>query len=324
MLDFSTIAHIEWTSTMIKGILFSAIMLLIRDLGYILRLQLLTDHQLNFWQTTKIVLLWEFGSAITPGMIGGKAVAIYMLIKNKIHAAKASSIVLMAILLDEFVFILLFPLFYFFYGKKMFQFGSNCEDWLRLGEKLPWIDNIQFLEYTLFIMLLLILSFVLIAFLGIFIYPSWIKQFIRTIARFPLVKKWREGIEDFANEIHHTSLHIRTKKVSFWIRLIFYTLLSWVGRYLVGVAIVYGFSTGHIDWMYVYVKQYALWLMFYLPSTPGSSGIAEALYMAFYCDSMLTGMSGTAAFVWRFMSYYIYLFIGLIILFFSRDKPISK
>lgn len=323
-LDFSQLKELKWTALMLKGIGLAALMLLLRDLGYILRLRLLTEKQLTFWQCAKIILLWEFGSAITPGMIGGKAVAIYMLVKNKIHAAKASSIILMAILLDEFIFIILFPFFYMFYGKKMFIMGTNCEDWLKLKAKIPWIENIKYLEYTVFIMLTFILIFVIIAFLGIFIYPSWIKQFIKTIARFPLLKKWKNGIDDFANEIHQTSIHIRTKKIGFWLNLCLYTLMSWVGRYLVGVAIVYGFSFGTIDWMYVYIKQYALWLMFYLPSTPGSSGIAEALYMAFYCDSIISGLSGTAAFVWRFMSYYIYLFIGILILIFSREREIVE
>jgi len=323
-LDFSQLKELDWTPLMLKGIGLAALMLLLRDLGYILRLRLLTEKQLTFWQCAKIILLWEFGSAITPGMIGGKAVAIYMLVKNKVQAAKASSIVLMAILLDEFIFIILFPFFYLFFGKKMFILVTNCDDWIKLKAKLPWIENIKYLEYTVFIMLTIILIFVIIAFLGIFIYPSWIKQLIKTIARFPLLKKWRIEIDEFANEIYQTSIHIRTKKSAFWLNLCLYTLMSWVGRYLVGVVIVYGFSSGSIDWLYIYVKQYALWLMFYLPSTPGSSGIAEALYMAFYCDSIISGLSGTAAFVWRFMSYYIYLFIGLLILILSRERDIIE
>lgn len=323
-LDFSQLKDLQWTSTMLQGIALSAAMLFLRDLGYVLRLRLLTDYKLSIGQSIKTILLWEFGSAITPGMIGGKAVAIYLLIKNKINAAKASSIVLMAILLDEFIFILLFPIFYFLFGKKMFTLGTQCPDWMALKAKVAWIDNIRYLEYTVFVMLAIILIFVAIAFLGIFIYPSWIRQFIRTIARFPLLKKWRNDIDDFADEIHHTSIHIRSKNWLFWTKLTLFTLLSWAGRYMVGVAIVYGFSSGNIDWLYVYVKQYALWLMFYLPSTPGSSGIAEALYMAFYCDSILQGLSGTAAFVWRFMSYYIYLFIGLLILFFGKEREIVE
>jgi uncharacterized protein (TIRG00374 family) len=323
-IDFSQIATLQWTALMWKGIVLAGAMLILRDLGYVLRLRLLSEYKIGFWESVKIILLWEFGSAITPGMIGGKAVAIYLLIKNKINAAKSSSIVLIAILLDEFIFILLFPIFYFLFGKQMFQLGTQCPDWLALKTKMPWIENIKYLEYTVILMLIFILVFVAIVFLGIFIYPSWIKQLIKTIGRFPLLKKWRTGIDDFADEIHNTSIHIRSKKPIFWIQLCLFTLMSWIGRYLVGVAIVYGFSTGQIDWLYVYVKQYALWLMFYLPSTPGSSGIAEALYMAFYCDSIIQGLSGTAAFVWRFMSYYVYLFIGILVLFFSRDRDMVE
>lgn len=321
-IDFSQLVRLQWTDTMIKGVLLAAAMLVLRDLGYVIRLRLLTDKAISLRECIRIVLLWEFGSAITPGMIGGKAVAIYMLVKNKIHAAKASSIVLMAILLDEIIFIVLFPIFYFLFREEMFRFGLDCPDWLALKSKMPWIDNIQYLEYTVFVMLALLFGFVAIVFMGIFIYPSWIRQFIKTIGRFPLWSKWRSSIHDFADEVHQTSLHIRKKRLRFWLELTFSTFISWCGRYLVGVAIVYGFSTGHIDWMYVYVKQYALWLMFYLPSTPGSSGIAEALYMAFYCDSILPGLSGTAAFVWRFMSYYIYLFIGLVILLLGKSHRV--
>jgi len=309
---------------MIKGVLLAATMLLLRDFGYVMRLRLLTDYQIGFWKSVKIILLWEFGSAITPGMIGGKAVAIFLLIKNKINVARASSIVLLAILLDEFIFVILFPIFYFLYGRKMFTLGTNCQDWIQLKYKLPWIDNIKYLEVMVFVMLGIILIFVIVAFLGIFIYPIWIKKLIYTIAQAPFLAKWKQNIQHFADEIHHTSLHIRTKNKRFWAQLCFYTLVSWIGRYLVGVAIVYGFSTGSIDWLYVYIKQYALWLMFYLPSTPGSSGIAEALYMAFYCDSIQIGLSGTAAFVWRFMSYYIYLFIGVLILVFTSEREIVE
>lgn len=321
-LDFGQLTALHWTPLMLQGVLFSALMLILRDVGYILRLRLLTEKEVGLRECIKIILLWEFGSAITPGMIGGKAVAIYMLIKNKIHAAKASSIVLMAILLDEFIFILLFPVFYFLYGKQMFQLGTQCPDWLALKSKLPWLDNIKYMEYTVMLMLLVILVFVGIVFVGIFIYPSWIRRLIKSLANHSLLRKWKIGIEEFADEVHHTSIHIRSKKPLFWIQLSLFTLISWIGRYLVGVAIVYGFSSGSIDWMYVYVKQYALWLMFYLPATPGSSGIAEALYMVFYCDSITPGMSGTAAFVWRFMSYYIYLFIGILVLFTAKERDI--
>ncbi len=321
-LDFSLLLHLKWTGRIGLAILFAIIMLFLRDLGYVLRLRLLTDHQLSFMATVRIVLLWEFGSAITPGMIGGKAVAIFLLIKNKINAAKASSMVLLAILLDEFIFILLFPFFYFLIGAKMLHGDTSCPDWLQLREKMPFIDNIKYLESMIFVVLSLILIFVIVAFVGIFLKPIWIRNIIKRVATNRILQRWQDGICEFADELYETSRQIGKKNRVFWIQLISYTLMSWVGRYIVGVAIVWGFSNDSFDLLTIYSKQYALWLMFYLPSTPGSSGIAEALYMAFYCQYIQESMSGTAAFIWRFMSYYVYLFIGFFLLFLGGERRI--
>ncbi len=323
-LDFSVLKELKWTGKIGISILLALSMLALRDLGYVLRLRLLTDKKISIRESLRIILLWEFGSAITPGMIGGKAVAIYLLIKNKIRAAQASSIVLLAILLDEFIFVMLFPVFYFSFGAKMLHGSTNCPDWIRLREKMPIVDNVKYLESMIFIMLAIILIFVLIVFIGIFLFPRGIRNLIRAISRIRILKRWNHSIAEFADEIFSASKHIRSKGFSFWTQVICFTFISWLGRYLVGVAIVWGFANSNFDLLEVYVKQYALWLMFYVPSTPGSSGIAETLYMAFYCEYILTGMSSTAAFLWRFMSYYVYLIIGFVLLFFGGEKKIIE
>lgn len=319
-IDFSQLSRVRWTGRVGFAILLAGSMLLLRDLGYVLRLRLLTDKQLSFWTSVRIILLWEFGSAITPGMIGGKAVAIFLLIKNKVNAAKASSMVLLSILLDEFIFIVLFPLFYFFLGSAMLHGNTTCPDWIELRTKMPFIDNIKYLESTIFIILGFIMLFVVTAFIGIFLNPIWIRTGIYSISTLRPFVRWGESMRAFGDEILETSRQIKSKSFFFWVQLLFYTLMSWIGRYLVGVAVVWGFSTVNFSFIEVYTKQYALWLMFYLPSTPGSSGIAEALYMAFYCQYIEAGLSGAAAFIWRFISYYIYLAIGLAILFIHGER----
>lgn len=325
-IDFSILKNIHLTSKILLGIFLALLMLLIRDLGYVLRLRLLAEHKLSYKECIKIILMWEFGSAITPGMIGGKAFAIFLLIKNKIHAAKASSMVLLAIILDELIFVLLFPIFYFIYGKRMLAPDTTCPDWVQLESKVSFLKNITYLESIIFIMLIFIFIFVSLAFVGIFIYPTWIKNVIFKISTWKILSKWKSSIIDFSEEIYSTSKRYKQKKNEFWIKLILYTLLSWVGRYLVGVAIVWGFSVTNFDFLLVYAKQYSLWIMFYLPTTPGSSGLAEALFMAFYCPYLSGGLSGAVAFIWRFISYYIYLIFGLIILFggLNRFKKTNK
>lgn len=323
-LDILLLQSISWTGRIGVAILLALAMLLIRDLGYVLRLRLLTDYKISFWKTVRIILLWEFGSAITPGMIGGKAVAVYLLIKNKIHAAKASSMVLLCIILDEFIFILIFPVLYLFIGSKMLHGNTDCPDWIALKSKIPLIDNIKYIEYTIWIMLGLIMTFVIIAFIGIFLHPMYLRSIIYKLSKIPILNRWKGSIQEFADELIETSRQIKSKSKTFWIQLLSYTLMSWVGRYLVGVAIVWGFANVHFDFVTAYTKQYALWLMFYLPSTPGSTGIAEALYMAFYCEYIQAGMSGTAAFLWRLMSYYIYLIFGFLLLFTGKENIVEE
>jgi glycosyltransferase 2 family protein len=63
--------------------LFVALLLMgVRDLGYIIRLRILTGNQLSWRKTFNIVMLWEFTSAITPSSIGGTSVAIFLLTKK--------------------------------------------------------------------------------------------------------------------------------------------------------------------------------------------------------------------------------------------------
>lgn len=314
-MDFSILKNLQITRKIGLGILGAICMLILRDLGYVLRLRLLTDQKIKFKESVKIILMWEFGSAISPGMIGGKAFAVFLLIKQKINAAKASSIVLLAIILDEFIFVLLFPIFYFIYREKMLSPDTTCPDWILLESKVSFLKNISYLETVIFIMLFVILGFVIIAFLGIFIFPNWIKSLIKRISRWRILKKWHSKIIDFSDDIYATSKRFKEKPKRFWIQLVLFTLMSWSGRYMVGVAIVWGFNIQNFDFLLVYAKQYSLWIMFYLPTTPGSSGLAETLFMSFYCPYFQEGMSGAIAFIWRFLSYYIYLFLGILLLF---------
>lgn len=323
-LDVSKLILIEWSGKLGLAIFLALTMLFLRDLGYVLRIRLLTERKIGWARAIRIILLWEFGSAITPGMIGGKAVAIYMLIKSKIHAAKASSIVLLSILLDEFIFILVFPIFYSYMGSRMLHGNTLCPDWIELTHKIPYLSNIHYLENIIFIMLAIILAFVLIAFIGIFLYPYWLRSLCYALSRIQVFSRWKESIRGFGNEILDISENYKAKSIFFWLELVAYTLLSWLGRYLVGVAIVWGFSSIQFSFLEAYAKQYALWLMFYVPSTPGSSGIAEALYMAFYCEYIMSGMAGTAAFIWRTISYYIYLIVGFILIFYRGEKEIIE
>ena len=63
-------------------ILLAVVVILFRDLGYIYRIRAVTDQQLTWGRALYVIILWEFASAVTPSVVGGSAVAIFILNKE--------------------------------------------------------------------------------------------------------------------------------------------------------------------------------------------------------------------------------------------------
>ena len=62
--------HIEWVAVAVG-------LVLIRDLGYMWRLRVLSMGTLTWPKTASSIVLWEFASAMTPSVVGGSAVASF-------------------------------------------------------------------------------------------------------------------------------------------------------------------------------------------------------------------------------------------------------
>jgi uncharacterized protein (TIRG00374 family) len=73
------------------------------------------------------------------------------------------------------------------------------------------------------------------------------------------------------------------------------------------------------DHLLIFARQLVTWIMMIISPTPGGSGFAELILGRYITDTIpadpaLTGSIAIAmAIIWRFISYYPYLFIGAII-----------
>ena len=72
-----------------------------RDIGYIIRIRVLSGGQLSWLQSFRVIMLWEFTSAITPSAVGGTSVAIIYVHKEGISLGRSSAIVMLTSFLDE-------------------------------------------------------------------------------------------------------------------------------------------------------------------------------------------------------------------------------
>ena len=122
-----------WKSTI--WITLAMLMIVFRQVAYMYRLQILTDGELTWRKYFDVILLWEFVSAVTPTIIGGATIGIYLLAKEKISVGKSTAIILLTAFLDELFFILFAPLFFLIAGiDRSFPNIHNLDvGWAGLG-----------------------------------------------------------------------------------------------------------------------------------------------------------------------------------------------
>ena len=90
--DINAFRSIEWTWSSSFWILMAFVMMVVRDGAYMVRIRALTDDQLNWRSAFNVIMLWEFASAIAPGMLGGGFVfAIFILNRERIPLHRSST-----------------------------------------------------------------------------------------------------------------------------------------------------------------------------------------------------------------------------------------
>ena len=85
--DPAVFAGISFTWHTAFWLLMAVLFMFGRDLGYMIRIRVLSGGSLNWRQAFRVIMLWEFTSAITPSAVGGTSVAILYVHKEGISSA---------------------------------------------------------------------------------------------------------------------------------------------------------------------------------------------------------------------------------------------
>jgi len=144
---------------------------------------------------------------------------------------------------------------------------------------------------------------------GVFYSPVRLKKILFWLFSFKLLKKWRSNAIVTGNEIIVSSKVFKEKKISFWLKSFGATSFSWISRYFTANMVIMAFVAAD-DHILILGRQLVMWVIMLISPTPGGSGVAEALFMSLLKDSSISQLALVAAIVWRFVSYYPYLFIG--------------
>ena len=296
------LSAINWNSKTFLWLGVALLFMVGRDFFFMLRIRLLTNKELTWKSSFSVIMLWEFASALSPGVVGGAAVAMFILKREKIALGRSTAIVLITTLFDNLFYIILIPFVFLFIGQADL-FPRETTGSLTV-------------QYVFWIGFSVILFLSLFLFTAIFIAPQLAGKLLVTICRLPFLTKWRDRASKTGEDIVIAAEEFKKENLVYWIKLFLITCGSWISRYLVINAVLQAFLVlGFMDHILILGKQLVLWLFMLISPTPGASGVAEYAF-----GELLSGFSesalllATMAIIWRLVSYFPYLFIGAVLL----------
>ena len=116
--NWEEFSKVKWSIQCFLWLFIALIMMAIRDLAYMYRIRVLTSKQISWRNSFDVIMLWEFASAITPSVVGGSGVALYILNKEGLSPWKSTTIVMITALLDELFYVITVPIVILFIGTQ--------------------------------------------------------------------------------------------------------------------------------------------------------------------------------------------------------------
>ncbi len=301
-VNVDSLSAIDFTLKTLLYILLAFVFMVGRDLGYIIRLRLFAQGELSWKQAFRVIMLWEFTSAITPSTIGGTAVAVVYVHKEGLSVGKSASMVMLTAFFDELFFAVCFPIVLWIVGwDTLFSFSGA-------GALVPVVLT----GYGVKLALTLALSY------GLFINPRGLGRMIVVLFSIGFLKRWRGKAQETAQDLLLSSTEIKNYNTRFWIKAFLATSLSWCSRFLIANAIFMAFMTIGSQ-LLVFARQLVMWIPMIISPTPGGAGFAEYIFSNFLGDivpssSSSSGVTSIIALLWRGVTFYPYLIIGALII----------
>lgn len=290
---------IPWTVRSFGAIALGLVCVAGREWGMMWRFRALTDRTLSWRKTLKITMQCEFTSAITPTTAGGSTLSMIFLNRQGVPLGRATIITMIVLMLDELFLVVACPLiFIIFPGHDIFGFDPGA---FSTGVRLAfWIVYGGVCAVTLVLCL------------GAFVIPGKIARGLVRLFSFRLLRRWQADVEEMGKTMVQAGRDLRRRPFTWWAEALGATALTWISRYLVVNALFWGFAAAAPQGI-VFARQFVVWTLLTISPTPGGSGLSEWLFTSYYGDLIAdASMVLVIAILWRLLTYYIYLAIGVL------------
>jgi uncharacterized protein (TIRG00374 family) len=289
--------------------------IILRDLAFMCRLRVLTQNYLSWLKCFYIIVLWDFSSAVTPSIVGGGVVVVFLLVREGIKLGSALAYIMVTTIIDNCFFMAIAPFGY--WGAYYTPFSNVDFMASDLGNGLKIVFFIGFFIVFLYTSLV---SF------SLWIRPKFLKWLLVWICtKIKFLRKWKRSMIRHGNDIVLASESLKNKSSSYWGKIILFTSLGILCRYVVLNSLVCMCKDlNFMQHIVVFSNQVVLWVVMLVSPTPGSSGTAEFFFTELF-QNLLGEYLLIIEMLWRILTYYLHIIVGAIVLskWFKRPKSNS-
>ncbi len=305
-LDFSLLRAMQPGIHTLGWIGMAGLMYFLRHMFFALRLRLVTDRFFSWRSSIRLIVLWEFATAVSPTSVGGAGVALYLLTKEGLSSGRTIATVLYNMISDTLLFMVSLPLLYWIIGPVMIRPG------------MVHLQDIDGYGITFLTMVAFIYAYGILFFSALFIWPGTIASLLSRLASIPWLHRWRNVFVNAAAEIEITAALMK-KRSTLWHLTVFGTTLgAWLCRFFaipfLFLALVSTFHPNPVDFLIILARGEAMHVITAATPTPGAAGVAEFLFGGFFSDYVPAGVAAVIALVWRLLGYYSYLLAGCLVI----------
>ena len=268
------------------------------------------SHKKDFTYKSAIILLLrtQFVNAITPFATGGQPYQVYYLNKEGIRSSTSTSIIL-----ENFI---VYQIALVFLGIV----ALTCNFFMNIfphNDLLTHLITLGFIINTLVIIVSFIVAF------GKKISKKILHIGISILSKLKLVKdkeaklaKWNESITNF-----HKSAKVLMEDKKLFFSMIVVNLVALSILYMIPVFVLYAagnFTSVNVG-LAIITSAYVMLIGSFVP-IPGGTGGLEYGFVQFYGNFFTGSILSATMLVWRFITYYVGIILGGIVLNFKKSS----
>ncbi len=282
------------------AILFYFIYIVLR--AYIIYKSVDDKKKLTFKEAIKHNIITQFFNGITPFSTGGQPMEVYMLTEHNISIAKATSVTIINFIFYQTALVI--------YGIIVVIYNMI----FNLFPKATMLNNLVTLGFIVNILVIVVLYIVT---LSKKITKKTLNSIINILYRFKIVKNKEKQKERFEQKLDdfHDSAKILRKNRRLFIEGILINFLSLSFFYAIPLFIACGFNDfTSLNLLQAITASVYIYIMGSFVPIPGASGGIEYGFIKFFGNFFKTVSLNTLLLVWRFITYYLGMIVGAILL----------